>query len=384
MMRERNSILYFDNAATTYPKPQSVIDAVVRCMHNSGGNPGRGSHVMALRAAEEIYSCREAAVDLFGAESAEHVVFTMNATHALNVALKSSVRRGDHVLIGSMEHNSVLRPITALRDDGIITSSVFSSRGTEASILADIEAKLRPNTRVLITAHVPNIANTAVPVEKIGALCRQHGITFILDGAQSAGHLPLHVQRMGIDMLCVPGHKGLYGVQGCGMIVSGSDALAHGRTFIEGGSGAHSLDARMPMEMPDRFEAGTLPTPSIAGLAAGIRFVKQQGIADLHHKECDLWRRLYTDLSVMKNVRLYDRTPGSVLLFNVDGVSPSEVSEGLNSRGICVRSGYHCAPMAHKALGSIEAGGVRVSFGAFHTERDVLRLRDEIWVIAHR
>ena len=185
-------------------------------------------------------------------------------------------------------------------------------------------------------------------------------------------------------MLCVPGHKGLYGVQGCGMIVCGSDVLAHGRTLIEGGSGAHSLDLTMPEEMPERYEAGTLPTPAIAGLAAGIRFVKQQGITELHRRECEQWRMLYADFASMKTVRLYDSTPGSVLLFNIDGLPPSEVAERLNRRGICVRSGYHCAPMAHKTLGSIDDGGVRVSFGAFHAERDVHRLRDEIWNIVRQ
>lgn len=383
-MKTADGILYFDNAATTYPKPESVIRAVTHCMRESGGNPGRGSHTMALRAAEEIYACREEAASFFGASAAEQVIFTMNTTHALNLALKSVIRQGDHVLIGSMEHNAVLRPVAALASSGTVSYSVFSARGTDAQILSDIRAKIRPNTRVLITAHVPNIANTALPIEKIGSLCRQRGITLIVDGAQSAGHLPIDVGRMKIDMLCVPGHKGLYGVQGCGMIVCGSEAITHGRTLIEGGSGVHSLEAGMPEELPERYEAGTLPTPAIAGLSAGIRFVKQQGIASLHRRECDLWRQLYADLSAMPHVHLYDSTPGSVLLFNIEGISPAEVSEKLNQRGICVRSGYHCAPMAHKTLGSIDNGGVRVSFGAFHTERDVCRLRDVIWNIARQ
>lgn len=383
-MSTPDRLLYFDNAATTYPKPESVMQAVTRCMRESGGNPGRGSHVMALRAAEEIYACRETAAELFGAESAECVVFTMNTTYALNIALKSAVRRGDHVLISSMEHNAVLRPVAALAAAGAISYSVFSARGTDAEILSDIRAKIRPNTRVLITAHIPNIANSALPIAEIGTLCRQRGITFIVDGAQSAGHLPIDVRRMGIDLLCVPGHKRLYGVQGCGMIVCGSDAFTRGRTLVEGGSGAHSLELTMPDVLPERYEAGTLPTPAIAGLAAGIRFVKQQGIAALHRRECELWRQLYTDLSAMPTARLYDSTPGSVLLFNIDGVSPADVSEQLNSRGICVRSGYHCAPMAHKTLRSGEGGGIRVSFGAFHTEKDVRRLRDEIWTIARK
>ncbi len=381
-MSERR-ILYFDNAATTYPKPQCVTEAVMRCICEAGGNPGRGSHILALRAAEEIYACREEAASFFGAESAERVVFTLNTTYALNLALKSVLRRGDHVLIGSMEHNAVLRPIRALVETGEISYSVFRARGTEAEILADIRAKICRNTRVLMAAHVPNLANGALPIQQIGALCRERGVLFIVDGAQSAGHLPIDVTKMQIDMLCIPGHKGLYGTQGCGMIVCGSNALTRGQTLVEGGSGMHSIDPFMPTDLPERHEAGTLPTPAIASLAAGIRFVRRQGIDAIHNAECDLWRLLFTELSVMRGVRLYDSTPGSVLLFNFDGISPTEVSDRLNKRGICVRSGYHCAPMAHKTLGSIDTGGVRVSFGAFHTERDVRSLRDAIRAIAH-
>ncbi|MBO5670003.1 MAG: aminotransferase class V-fold PLP-dependent enzyme, partial [Clostridia bacterium] len=206
--------------------------------------------------------------------------------------------------------------------------------------------------------------------------------TFILDGAQSAGHLPIHVADMHIDLLCVPGHKGLYGPQGSGMIVCGSDRWVRGETLVEGGSGMHSLDSAMPDVLPERYEAGTLPTPAIAGLREGIRFVRQIGLPVIHQTEAALWRSAYERLSEMPGVRLYDDTPGSVLLFNVEGMSSVDVGAVLDSRGICVRSGYHCAPMAHRTIGTAEMGGVRASFGVMNTDRDVLRFADAVRQIA--
>ncbi len=376
------SVLYLDNAATTFPKPEAVTEAVARCMRYTCGNPGRGSHRMALAASEEIYACREEAAAFFGAEGAERVIFTMNATYALNTAIKSVVHPGDHVLIGSMEHNSVWRPIAKLAEQRVITYSVFSVRGNVEEILSDIRRKLRQETRVLICAHVPNIVNAAVPVREIGQLCRAVGITFLLDGAQSAGHLPIEMSEMGVDMLCVPGHKGLYGPQGSGMIICGSDRFAFGETLVEGGSGMRSLEPTMPDILPERYEAGTLPTPVIAGLREGIRFVRQIGLPAVRQMEESLWQEAYSRLSEMPNVRLCDGTPGSVLLFNVSGMSAVDVGAALDRRGICVRSGYHCAPMAHCALGTGETGGVRASFGVMNTKRDVLRFTDAVWQIA--
>ncbi len=380
-LNQKTAVLYLDNAATTFPKPPSVTEAVMQCMRHTCGNPGRGSHRLALAAAEEIFVCREEAASFFGAPDPSHVIFTMNATYALNTAIKSTVRSGDHVLIGSMEHNSVWRPIARLAAQKRISYSVFSVRGSSEEILADIRRKMRPETRVLICAHVPNIANMTMPVDEIGRLCRKYGIAFILDGAQSAGHLPIDVSKMGIDLLCVPGHKGLYGPQGCGMIVAGSDRFVAGETLIEGGSGMHSLDAYMPDVLPERYEAGTLPTPCVAGLREGIRFVKQIGTDAVHTAESALWKTAVERLSEMSEVCLYDGTPGSVLLFNISGMLAVDVGTALDRQGICVRSGYHCAPMAHRTLGTEQQGGVRASFGIFNTEKDVLRFTDAVWHI---
>lgn len=382
MKKEREAMIYFDNAATTFPKPDSVLSAVTKCMRYTCGNPGRGSHRMALAAAEEIYTCREEAAAFFGAAGAERVVFTVNATYALNTAIKSVVRPGDHVLIGSMEHNSVWRPVARLAEKRVISYSVFSVRGSTEEILADIRRKMRRETRMLVCAHVPNIANAAIPVREIGQHCRAAGIMFVLDGAQSAGHLPIDVTEMCVDMLCVPGHKGLYGPQGSGMIVCGSERLAVGDTLVEGGSGMHSLESAMPDVLPERYEAGTLPTPAVAGLREGIRFVKRIGLGAIHKAETDLWRAAYERLSEMPGIRLYGDTPGSVLLFNVDGMPAVDVGAALDSRGICVRSGYHCAAMAHRVIGTGESGGVRASFSVLNTKKEVLHFADAVRQIA--
>ncbi len=381
-MKENRGIVYLDNAATSFPKPPAVIEAIMRCMHESGGNPGRGSHVMALRAAGVLYACREEAAAFFGAASAEQISFTMNTTYALNMAIKSVLRPGDHVLISDSEHNSVFRPIAQLSARREISFSIFSTSGTDEDILQDIRKKMRPDTRALVCAHVPNIGNRALPAAKIGEFCRARGIVFILDGAQSAGHLPIDVQKMKIDALCVPGHKGLYGPQGCGMIVCGSDRLLAGGTLIEGGSGVHSRSIEMPDTLPERFEAGTMPTPAAAGLTEGIRFVRRIGIGEIHKSESVLWKTAHSRMREIPGVRMYGDTPGAVLLFNIDGVSPSDVGEELDKRGICVRSGYHCAPLAHETLGTIETGAVRASFGVFNTEKEVYRFTDAVWAIS--
>ena len=262
-------MIYLDNAATSFPKPHRVVEEQLRCMQLYGGNPGRGSHALAMAAAEKIYECREELASFFGSPNLENVIFTMNTTMALNTAIKGLLRRGDHVLISDMEHNAVFRPIYKLSRDGVITYDVFQTFPTNAtrttdSICASILEKLRPNTRMLICAHASNICSATLPLAEIGALCRKKGILFLVDAAQSAGHLPINMVKMQIDALCAPGHKGLWGPQGCGVLILGEGIVAD--TLIEGGSGYNSLEGNMPTEVPERYEAGTLPTPAIAGL----------------------------------------------------------------------------------------------------------------------
>lgn len=374
-------MVYLDNAATTYPKPPEVTEAVVRCMTDFGGNPGRGSHRMAMLAAECVYTCREAAADLFGLTDPTRVVFTMNTTYALNMAIKCTVKPGDHVLIGSMEHNAVRRPVEKLAREGGITYDVFDAYGDTPTVMHSLKNHIHPNTRALVCTHASNVCNKTAPLREIGAFCRSRGICFIVDGAQSAGVHAVDMRRLPVDMYCVPGHKGLFGPQGCGMILFGSDRYVTNATLVEGGSGIHSFESAMPREMPEHFEAGTLPTPSIAGLAAGIRWVERVGVCEIHRHECFLFRRLYENLRNMSGVCLYDETPGAVLLFRVKDRSPSEIASQLDRAGICVRAGLHCAPMAHKVLGTGTDGAIRVSFSAMNTEEDVTAFTDALYNI---
>lgn len=358
-------MIYLDNAATTYPKPDKVIAETERCLREYCGNPGRGSHSLSLAAASKIYECRETAAKLFSAAEPENIVFTMNTTYALNMAIKSTVKQGDHVLISSMEHNSVFRPVHALADKGVISYGVFDAFAKD--VVSEIGRHLRPNTSLVVCAHASNICGRVLPIYEIGCFLRKKGITFIVDAAQSAGKLSINVEDMNIDVLCVPGHKGLYGIQGGAMMICSKNFK--GNTFIEGGGGINSLDTKMPEFLPERYEGGTLPTPCIASLDEGMKFVMEQGTDYIREKEEFLFREAYRRLKNESGVRMY--SSASILLFNLKGISPVEVAHELDRDGICVRSGLHCTPLCHRSLGTGEEGAVRVSFGIFNTKRDV-------------
>ena len=374
-------MIYLDNAATTFPKPSGVIAQTVRCMRKFGGNPGRGAHRLSLRAAEAVYRCREEAAVLFGARGAENVVFTLNTTYALNMAIRNAVRPGTHVLVSNMEHNSVMRPLYKLERECGVRIDSFDLRRTPEEVLREINEKVQSDTCALICIHASNICGITAPAAQIGAYCRRRKICFILDGAQSAGHLPIDVEKMCVDILCVPGHKGLYGPQGCGMMIFGTSEWGRGETLIEGGSGSHSLERTMPSEAPERFEAGTLPVPQITGLGEGIRFVKRFGVETIHARECELWRLAETGIRSMPGVRVHDGTPGAVLLFSAEKLPPEIIAASLDRRGICVRAGFHCAPAAHRTLETGERGAVRVSFGVMNTEREVQKFCDALFRI---
>lgn len=375
-------MIYFDNAATSFPKPRRVAEEQLRCMQFYCGNPGRGSHALAMAAAEKIYECREELVSFLGSSNPENVIFTMNATMALNTAIKGLLRRGDHVLISDMEHNAVFRPIYKLARDGVISYDVFEtfpnlSTRTPEMICTSIIEKLRPNTRMLICAHASNICSATLPLLEIGALCRKKGILFVVDAAQSAGHLPINMKEMQIDALCAPGHKGLWGPQGCGILVLGEGIVAD--TLVEGGSGYNSLEGNMPEDAPERYEAGTLPTPAIAGLLEGIREIKRLGIDYIHSRESVLTARLCERLTDLSKVTLYaPHHMGSVLLFSFQDISSDRVGAFLNERGFCVRTGFHCAALAHATLGTPPAGAVRVSPSLFNTVTQIDAFADTL------
>ncbi|MBE6668260.1 MAG: aminotransferase class V-fold PLP-dependent enzyme [Ruminococcaceae bacterium] len=375
---EYGGLIYLDNAATTYPKPPEVYGETVKAMLNYGGNPGRGAHSLSLAAAKKIYECRESAAALFGISDPERVIFTLNTTYGLNTVIKGMLKSGDHVLISDMEHNAVYRPIYKMADQGQITYDIFHSYPHETKdrtkrICSDIVQKLRRNTRLVICNHTSNICSLKMPIKEIAELCKRSGVRLLVDGAQSAGHEKIRVDEMGIDALCVPGHKGLYGIQGSGMVILGRGIKLS--TLVEGGNGVNSLEGKMPDFTPERYEAGTLPTPAVSGLCEGIKFVKAVGEERIAEREKELFRQTRERLGNIEGVKIYlPQHEGSVLLFNVEGFSAEEIGERLNREGICVRSGHHCSALGHRTLGTADSGGVRVSFGVFNNNEDIEEL----------
>lgn len=368
-------MIYLDNAATSYPKPAEVVNEIVRCLTEYGGNPGRGGHPLAMAAAEKIYECREAVASFLGLSDPERVVFTHNATHALNVAIKGFLRPSDHVLVSELEHNAVVRPLFALKESIGISFDTFPVLGlTPGEILAGVKERLCPNTAAIICTHASNVISATLPLAELGALCRRMELLFIVDAAQSAGHLPIDADALGIDALCAPAHKALLGIQGCGILALGKRTLP--RPLTEGGSGFDSLSPQMPDSPPERFEAGTLATPAIAGLLSGIRFLGELDPQELCRKEKALFHAACERLLSRKDIRIYHpEAAGAVLLFEKIGTPSTHVAGELGRQGICVRAGLHCAPFAHRALGTPKDGAVRISFGPFNTLADV----DALW-----
>lgn len=364
---------YLDHAATSYPKPPSVLSAVTDCLKNKGGNPGRGAHKLSLAAAKEIYACREVAAAMFGGRP-EGVVFTMNTTHALNIAIKGVLSKGGHAICSDMEHNAVYRPLFKLAADRVIDFDVFdtfptSPVRTDDMILSSLISKIRPDTKLVVCSHASNICSAALPIGKIGALCRRMGILFAVDGAQSAGGIPLNMERMNIDLLCLPGHKGLMGPQGTGILLLGNGVTLD--TLMEGGNGMDSLQGEMGEDTPERYEPGTLQTPSIAGLRAGIEFVRSVGVEAIGEHERRLCGTLRDRLMEIPRVKVYaPHHEGAVVLFSVEGYTSEEVGHILDKEGICVRPGFHCSALGHKALWTPAGGAVRASFGWFSKGRD--------------
>ena len=361
-------MIYFDNAATTFPKPSEVSAAIVHHMAAHGGNPGRAAHPLALSAAEAVYDARSEIAAFFGGGKPENTVFTQNATHALNLAIFGAVKGGDHVLISNLEHNSVFRPVAELYRRGVASYTVFDALGDDEQTLSNIKKALRRSTRVVITTHVSNVCPKVLPLARISHFCRERGILHIADVSQSAGIYPVDM-RDGADIICAPGHKGLYGPQGTGFCLFADDFdFARLSPTVFGGNGINSDKAEMGRTPPESFEAGTLAAPAIVGLCRGVRFVKRTGIEKIRAHESAICEKICTFLSQNGRVKIYlpREKAGSTLLFNVDGIGASELAALLAARGVCTRAGMHCSPLAHTALGT---GGdaLRLSFSAFNT-----------------
>lgn len=361
--------VYFDNAATTFPKPPAVLRAFQNAVHSAGGNPGRGGHILSRRAGAAVYHARETAAALFGAEP-ENVVFTMNCTHALNLAIRGALRKGDHVIISSIEHNSVARPVAAMAEAGLISYSTAPVSPDDAETVAAFRARIRPQTRAIICTLAGNVTGQIMPYREIGALCREKGLIFIADGAQGCGILPVTMQD-GIQLLCTAGHKGLYGLMGTGMLIS--DGTVPLRPLMQGGTGTQSASLRQPDELPEALEAGTVNVPGIAALDAGMQWIVQRGAAGIAKHEAALCDMLIAGLRRIPGAAVY-RDPRAryvpVVSFALPDELPDETAARLAEKGFCLRAGLQCAPLAHQTIGTPH-GTVRFSPSAMNTPEQV-------------
>ncbi len=363
-------IVNFDNAATTYPKPAGVRQAVERAVLTCG-SAGRGGHPLAARSSAVVYAAREEAASLFGAQP-EHAVLTSNCTHALNIAIQGICAGGGHVVVSHLEHNSVLRPVYALAREGRIRYSIARVSTNDAQTVENFARCIRPDTVAVICTLCSNVTGQILPWREIASLCKARGICFIADGAQACGVLDVQLSD-GINILCTAGHKGLYGITGTGLLVT--DGQFELPPLLHGGSGSLSNLPEMPGMLPDRLEAGTLGVIGAASLTAGIRFVKRRGIGNIFAHESALCDRLIRLLRKKANVTVYREPEGHyapIVSFNVAGVPCEEVAGKLAAHGFCLRAGLHCAPLAHHVLQS--GGTVRFSPSVFSTMKDVERM----------
>ncbi len=357
-------MIYLDNAATSFPKPQSVIKETYDCIKKWCGNPGRSSHALSMKTSEKIYETREAVAELLGISCAERVVFTSGATAALNLAIKTTVKEGSHVLISDIEHNSTLRPIHKLSKTHGVSYSTFNSTG---NIEENIESLLREDTKCIVSTVKSNVTGKEIPLECLSAVANKHSLKLIIDASQMIGHKKIDLSETPCDILASPSHKGLFGLQGAGFLVFLDNDFRE--TFFEGGSGNESKSPDMPEYLPERFEAGTLPSPAIVSLLSGIQYIKRVGISEIQEK-LELLTDRYTEiLKSLKKIVLYDSLDG-IISFNVSGIPAEIVASELNERGICVRAGLHCAPLAHKKLGTVEIGTVRLSLSYLNSFRE--------------
>ncbi|KXZ40750.1 cysteine desulfurase family protein [Alkalithermobacter thermoalcaliphilus JW-YL-7 = DSM 7308] len=366
-------MIYLDNAATTFPKPESVYNEVLNCMKNYGANPGRAGHKLALQAGRVIYETRENLCKLFNIRNPMNIIFTYNATDSLNLAIKGFLNSGDHVITTSMEHNSVIRPIKALEKIGVENTIVNCDKYGQLNV-EDIKKAIKPNTKLIVTTHASNVCGTLIDIESIGKIAREMGITYLVDAAQTAGVYDIDVEKMNIDMLALPGHKGLLGPQGTGIlyIKDGIDL----RHLKEGGTGSKSEELTQPHILPDRYESGTPNTPGIAGLNEGVKFILKEGIDKIRKHEEELTEYFIKELEKIESVKIYGpkdvKKQCSVVSINILDEDSSEISYILDSVfDIATRSGLHCAPLAHKTLGTFEQGTVRFSIGYFNTKKDI-------------
>jgi len=367
-------MIYLDNAATTFPKPKSVYQNVMRAMTEYGANPGRGSHAMAIEGARVIYETRELLAQLFNLDDPMRVIFTFNATDGLNLAIKGILKPGDHVIATAMDHNSVLRPIKELEKNGV-ENTIVSCAADGTIEVSDIEKAIKSNTKLVVTTHVSNLTGTIFPIEEIGKMCKAKNVLYLVDGSQSAGVLEIDLKKQNIDFLAFPGHKGLLGPQGTGALLINNDIEI--KELKEGGTGSESSNLNQPNFYPDKFEAGTHNLPGIAGLNAGLKYILSKGTKSIYSHEKIVLELFINELKKNPKIKIYgpecieDRS--GVVPINIEGKDSSEVAYILDTEyDIAVRPGLHCAPLAHKAIGTDKIGAVRFGVGPFTKKTEIM------------
>lgn len=373
-------MIYFDNAATTYPKPASVIRAVDDVLRNLSFNSGRGGYRQSIQASEMIYSARECVADFFNAEP-ENIIFTKNCTESLNIAIKGSVKRGEHIIISSLEHNSVSRVAEKLRKDGIITYDIADFSYDDDTVINNFENLIKNNTSLIVCTHSSNAFGVSFPIRKIGQLCKKHSLRFIVDGAQGAGVADIDMKRDNIDILCAPGHKCLMGVMGTGIMAVSKNVMVD--ELLQGGTGSGSLSLSQPDFSPDKFEAGTLNNAGIMSVKKGIDYINYHGRENIYNHELSLCRYLYNELDNINKVSLYTPYPEygktmPIISFNISDYPSEKTASLLAAKGICTRAGYHCTPLAHKHFGTFDTGTVRLSLGVFNVKKECTSFIDVV------
>lgn len=367
-------MIYLDNGATTYPKPTSVRQAMGEALTRFGANSGRSGYPMSMETAEQIYKCREKLATLFSAPSAENVAFTMNCTEGLNMAMKGLLHYGDHVIISNLEHNAVARPVETLAKRGYITYSIAKYDPDPQVTTSNFEALITSRTKLIICMHASNVFGVIFPIDSIGKMAKRHGLHFIVDAAQSAGVVPINMKDCCIDLLCMPGHKGLYGPMGTGVVLVNTEEKM--QTIIEGGTGSMSAVLTQPDFMPDLLESGTQNTPGIIGLSYGVDFVRSMGYDKIQRHEYQMIGKAYDLLKANEKVTFYCEKPAvgtllPLLSFNYKDYPSEKTAALLSEKGIAVRAGYHCAYTAHKAFGTEQTGTVRIAPSVFTKEKEI-------------
>lgn len=364
-------MIYLDNGATSFPKPRNVIEETSLALRNYSFNSGRGGYSSSIKSAEKIYNVREKIGAMFGFEP-QNIAFALNCTDALNKAIKGVVKKGDHVIISSLEHNAVFRVVNKLKENSVADFDIANFSFDDDETVRNFEALIKPNTSAIVCMAASNVFGVAFPIKRIGEIAKKNNIVFIVDGAQGAGIIPINCENDNIDILCAPGHKCLYGSMGTGFIAVRNELCLN--TIIEGGTGSESINPNQPDYLPDRLEAGTLNNSGIISLGAGIDFINRIGMDRIYNSELTLTDYLFDSLSAMRDVTLYCPKPekyksAPIISFNYKDYQSEKTASLLAQKNIAVRAGLHCAPLAHKFFDTINRGTVRLCPSAFTTRK---------------